>query len=58
MDDDKGGGDEDVEADGWEEGAGDQDIVVRNGVAYVAPISILHLNDVWNQIHLQIVERN
>lgn len=32
MDDDKGGGDEDVEADGWEEGAGDQDIVVRNGV--------------------------
>ena len=32
MDDGKGGGDEDVEADGWEEGAGDQDIVGRNGV--------------------------
>ena len=27
MDDDKGGGDEDVEADGWEEGAGDQDML-------------------------------
>ena len=34
MDDDKGGGDEDVEADGWEEGAGDHDIVVRDGVDF------------------------